>query len=242
VKRKKNFKGNLLAVSPTAKRAIVFGGGVLTDGITGIQNKLTPKVTANGIFTIFQAWDFPCYRQCIGIVTVFHMPTNYTKIKVYLKRTNKTDQSLILHFNAKSDEDNGAAVLPLPLNLQFRAKGEYEIVISGPNKTAKSIIPFEVRLLPWPTYTEQEKEFCRQNPNIIRPSRANIECRKCHHIYIFEEYILNDQPLSGGIYKFPDNGIFKCEECGRKMNLRDLNGQLRAALKEQIAIVIAGKI
>ena len=223
------------------KTGAYFGSGVLADGVVGIQYRLSPKVSANGIFTIFQAWGFPCFRHCFAIVTLFRMPKKSKKIRVSLQKVGELTQKSLFVMDAASDEDNGAPAFNVPLNLQFMSDGEYRVVFSMLQENARLSIPFEVRLKEWPIYTETEREYCRSNPGVVRAVRANVECQNCRHSYVFEEYMLDDAPQIGGVKRFPENGTFKCDDCRHILNLKDLQGQLRNSLKEQVAISMTGR-
>ena len=111
--------------------------------------------------------------------------------------------------------------------------GSYELLFSIPRTHRTLTIAFEVRKKDWPQFTKAETEFAKANPNCAKSIRANIHCAKCSYAYVFEETLL-EAPPDGGVQRFPESGEFKCIDCQDTLELRDLQGQLRASLKEQV--------
>lgn len=206
-----------------------FGGGILTDNISLAD---TGKINAHGIFTMFWAWDFPCHRRGIAIITFFDLPKRKTKVVVSVKKKGSKAKKMA----SLTVESKGEAPPPIPtipLTFTLTSAGSYELVFSIYGGRRKLKIPFEVRKKDWPQFTKVEREFARTNPNCIKSIRANMQCNKCSYAYVFEESLL-DIPPDGGVQRFPESGEFECVNCNHILRLRDLQGQLRTSLKEQI--------
>ena len=64
---------------------------------------------------------------------------------------------------------------------------------------------------------------------------AQVKCKNCSHSYLFEEKILESEKDSGGTIPFPESGIYECDNCGHKMKLKDIQGQIRASIKDNLS-------
>ncbi|MHC4060388.1 MAG: hypothetical protein ACYSUC_06755 [Planctomycetota bacterium] len=206
-----------------------FGGGILADSTT-ITN--SGKVNAQGIFTLFWAWDFPCERHCAAIITLFDLPQGKTKMPVSIKKKGFRAKRLTT-IPVAYKKDIPPLTQSVALNFTLTSSGSYEFLFSIPRTSRTLSIPFEVRKKTWPQLTKAEIDFAKTNPNCIKSIRANINCSKCSHAYVFEETVL-ETPPAGGVHRFPASGRFKCVKCKHALRLRDVQGQMTSALKEQI--------
>ncbi len=221
------------------KRLPCFGGGILADNYSLVD---TGKINARGIFTMFWAWDFPCQRRGVAIITLFDFPKRKTKVMVSVKKKGsgaKRLHSIIV----KSKGDIPPLIQAIPITFTLPSAGSYELVFSSQSIRSKSKIPFEVRKKVWPKFTKAEREFAKTNPNCIKSIRTNIHCSECKRAYVFEESILETQP-DEGVQRFPDSGKYKCKgkTCKNTLTLRDIQGQIRSSLKDHIKKTMGKKI
>ena len=64
---------------------------------------------------------------------------------------------------------------------------------------------------------------------------AQVKCKNCGHSCLFEEKILESEEHSGGTIPFPESGIHECDNCGHNMKLKDIQGQIRASIKDNLS-------
>ena len=132
-------------------------------------------------------------------------------------------------------EDNFSTVtVPIILSYEFSKLGLYNLVISFKDSPGKLKIPFKVKEKKWPIITNDEKRFIKRQKGFFPKFQVNVHCNKCDHVYVFEESIGEIENKKGGVFSFPGNGVFECVECGNTLYLKDLQGQLRSALKDAI--------
>ncbi|MEN6627928.1 MAG: hypothetical protein ABFD69_17010 [Candidatus Sumerlaeia bacterium] len=206
-----------------------FGGALLADSATQTD---TGKVNLQGIFTMFLAWGFPCSRTWFLTFTAFDVPNYDTSVSIGVRKAGSSSISKLSNVKV-SEGSKGPSTVSVQLRHRFNSAGRYELVCTFRKSVKKLRIPFEVRCREWPEFSEEEIAFSRKDSHIPMRIRANVQCKKCSHAYIFEEAVLQ-QKSKGGIQRFPTNGRFKCEECGHTMNLLDIQGQMRASLKELV--------
>lgn len=207
-----------------------LGSGLLSDNVKSSEKG---KVDCYGVFTIMYAWGYPCSRTWKATITIFELPKGKTSITVNLMKGNKIIKALA-NVTIETDEPNSVIVVPIPMKYRFEKHGLYNLEFSLKDNKNKLRLPFEVRTNEWTQFTEKEIEFAKGNSSIPQSIRANVHCDKCEHAYIFEETFLPELELKGGILRFPESGKFECEECDHAIELRDIQGQLRASLKEII--------
>jgi len=197
------------------------------------------RINLQGVITIFWAWGYPCNRSWWLVLTLFHLPKGKTQVTISLRRTGRREETSLLVVDTEADEDDTITTLPVQLSHSFEKGGRYELVCNVKNADRKLIVPFVVRDKEWVEFTNTEKEFVRNHPETPYTLRANVHCKVCSHAYIFEESVIDDQP-SGGVHRFPASGEVDCEDCGHKLVLKDLQGQLRTSLKDMIAKAMGG--
>ena len=223
---------DIISFSKSSKKkpAARLGSGILADSI---KKSDQGKIDCYGIFTIFHAWSYPCSRTWNVIVTAFELPKGNTSITVTLKQKGKNIKSLGT-INIDSELTHNVTVIPMPLKYRFEKPGTYFLEFSILDSIKKLKIPFEVRTKDWPEFTAEEIRFAIDNNVLPQNLRANVHCEKCKYAYIFEETIITEHAPKGGVLRFPKSGKFECLDCGQIIELRDIQGQLRASLKDII--------
>ena len=208
-----------------------FGSGILADSA---HTDAGGKVSCKGLFTIFWAWAYPCTRSGNILATIFDLPKGTTSVSISLgKRGTGGKKKSVALVDVDSEDTDGAMILHVPFKHRFNAPGKYEIVLNFRDYAGSLRIPFNLSERPWPKFTAKEKAFAEKNPDVQSAFRMNVHCASCGHAYIFEESLLDAEPR-GGVLKFPESGVFVCEECGRNIQLRDMQGQLRQSLKDNV--------
>ncbi|HRY31914.1 MAG TPA: hypothetical protein P5531_02995 [Bacteroidales bacterium] len=213
-----------------------FGSGILSDVA---KPQLSGKIEAIGIFTQFNAWGYPCKRSCFLTFTVYNLSGQDTII-ISLKKKGKKEQTTIgiYDFNEANSEPVNQTI-PIPILFSFTSQGDYEILCTFKDNVGKLSIPFIVKTLEWPTFSEEEIRIIDEHRDQLPYKiNVNVNCAECSHVYVFEESIFNDEPPSGGTIRFPENGGYECENCGHILELKDIQGRIRASLKENVLKLI----
>lgn len=227
LKRKIKLKKKTKATLPSTA---ILGGALLSDSAAQTDSG---KVNAQGVFTMFWAWGFPCARNWFLILTVFGLSKGKTSIVVGIREAGDTSETSLAVVDAEVKEDDASSNVIVPLSHSFEHTGRYEVVCSIRDSASTLVIPVDVREKAWLEYTNEERAFIKDNPQAPRNLLANVRCKQCSYAYIFQESVLDDTP-KGGVHSFPADGQFECKDCGHVMNLRDLQGRLRASLKELV--------
>jgi len=226
-----------MAKSNTKKKAAekhinpILGSGILANSSSLSQ---IGKLDCLGIITIFWAWAFPCIRHWQALITIFNLKKGKTPITVSIGKRNSIKLSSLLMMDIEVKDNFSTITVPILLNYKFSETGLYDLVISFKNYPGKLKIPFEVREKKWPVITEAEKCFIKEQKIFFPKFQVNVHCNKCNHVYVFEESIEEIKNGKSGVYRFPENGNFECIECGDILHLKDIQGQLRSALKDVI--------
>ncbi len=214
-----------------------FGSGILTDSIRSTEER---KFNATGIFTILYAWSFPCNRTLNAVITIFNLPKGVTSVAASVAKRNSRNLKSLSLFDVSSKTNRGNITIPYLIKHKFEHEGFNEIIFSFRDYPGKLKIPLDIHKKEWPNFSEKELEFVKKRGEKFPSFRVTIHCSGCEHAYIFEE-ILNPIILpKGGVYRFPEESIFICEECEREMDLRDIRGQLRQSLKDTIILGMKG--
>lgn len=212
-----------------------FGSGIMADAVLTAENG---KIIAHGIFTSFLAWAYPCRRKCDAIITLFNPPQRGVEIIMSYRRKGSNYIKIGRFDREKDKKDLLGTTIQVPVQFRFERAGDYELKFVIKGTRTSLIIPFKLNTKEWPVFSEEEKEFVKSNPNYISNIHTNVSCdnAKCNHRYVFEESVTEESKIVGGVHRFPESGIFKCEECGKKLFLKDLQGQIRASLKELLQL------
>ena len=205
----------------TSPSKAILGGGLLSDSIAQTDSG---KIHAQGIFTVFWAWGFPCTRN---------LKKGKTSIVLGIRKSGETSQTSLAVIDAEVNEDDSSNTVVVQLTHNFESAGRYEVVCSIQDSSSSLSLPVDVCEKKWVTFTEDERNYVKSNKDIPGSLRANVHCKQCSYAYIFEESILNETP-KGGVNSFPNDGKFECKDCGHVMNLKDIQGRLRASLKELV--------
>lgn len=209
----------------------ILGSGILANSSS--RSKIG-RLDCLGIITVFWAWAFPCIRHWQALITIFNLKKGKTPIAVSIGKRNSRNLSSLLIMDIEIEDNLSTITVPLALRHSFSEAGLYDLVISFQNYSGKLKIPFEVREKKWPVITKAEKRFIKEQKNFSPKFQLNVHCDKCNHVYVFEESIEEIKSGKGGVYRFPENGDFECIECGNILHLKDMQGQLRSALKDTI--------
>jgi hypothetical protein len=209
----------------------LLGTGLLADK----TERTDPgKLNAYGVITVFWAWGFPCFRKAQAVVTLFSLPQGDTHIVFSLGGPGIEEPLSLGKAEVKASEPNHTMTLDVPIASRFAQPGLYHVIAQFSDRPGRITIPFEIRLKEWPTFTKEEIEFARSNPNVPHTLGARVQCRGCENDYAFEESLLEDFEPSGDVLRFPESGVFECTECDYTLQLRDLHGQARAILKTRL--------
>jgi len=209
----------------------ILGSGILANSSSRSQ---IGKLDCLGIITIFWAWAFPSITHWKALITIFNLKKGKTAITVSIGKRNSIKLSSLVMMDIEVKDNLSSITVPIVLNYKFSELGLYNLVISFKNYPGKLKIPFEVREKKWPVITNAEKRFINEKKGFFPKFQANVHCDKCDHVYVFEESIGEIKNGKGGVFSFPENGVFECIECGNILHLKDMQGQLRSALKDII--------
>lgn len=213
-----------------------FGGGVVCDIA---KPHPSGKIDANGIFTKFWAWGYPANRNWSLIITLFYVPKKQTTLIFGVRKKGSSKIDTVGTADIQDNNVDNQHTINVQLGYAFDSEGDYEIVCTLKDYKTKLVVPFNIRTREWPTFSENELEFLKENKEKV-PFKlsAQIKCKDCGHLYNFEENILPDEEISGGAVRFPDNGEYECEHCGRILKLKDIQGQIRASIKDNLIIAL----
>ena len=213
-----------------------FGSGIVCD-IARPQS--TGKIDANGIFTKFWAWGYPANRNWTLIITLFYVPKKQTTLVFGIRKKGSSKVDTIGTADIVDKNFDNEHTINVQLGYVFQSEGDYEIVCTLKDYKTSLTVPFNVRTKDWPTFNKKELDFLKKNKEKI-PYKlsAQIKCKDCGHLFNFEEIILEDEDVSGGAIKFPENGEYECPHCGRVLKLKDIQGQIRASIKDNLLIIL----
>ena len=209
-----------------------FGGGLVCD-IARTQQ--TGKIDANGIFTMFWAWGYPANRNWSLVITLFYVPKIQTTLLIGIRRKGSSRIDTIGTTDISDSNSDNQHIINFQLGYSFKTEGDYEIICTLKDHPSKLVVPFFIRTREWPIFSPKELEFLeKQKGKVQYKVSAQIKCKDCGHLYNFEEVILPSEQVSGGAIKFPDSGEYECDHCGRTLRLKDIQGQIRASIKDNL--------
>jgi len=215
-----------------------FNSGFLFDSVNKTANN---KVNGIGAINVFRAWGFPCVRQSTALISMFGLKKGDNTGNIVLSKLHSTEETHVASFNAPMSINNSWINAVIPLVVTFNQKGRhyFKAILHDSKSVLK--IHFIVDLQKWPKFSKEELDFVIEHPIPYGSIRADIQCNKCSHAYIFEETILEGIMPPGGIMRFPESGEFKCKQCDEIIFLSDIQGQMRFSLKEIITNAMRGK-
>ena len=215
-----------------------FGGAILANDYERTEAE---RVNIFGVINVFWAWGFPSHRQWKVIICLLGLPKGDTHLEIFLANHDNNERIRLQDFSIAVDTNNAAISVPIALNRQFFQPGEYATVVSLVGTDEQKSIPFEVRQKDWPEFSEEEITFARENPNAPNTIRTNIQCAACENPYIFEEAVLPEHEFPSNVHQFPASGEFECTDCGEILQLKDLHGQAREALRDTLQNTMRSK-
>jgi hypothetical protein len=213
-----------------------FGGGIVCD-IARTQS--SGKIDAIGIFTMFWAWGYPANRNWSLIISLFYVPKKQTALIVGIRKKGSSKIETLGIIDISDNIQDNQRTINVQLGYSFEEEGDYEIICTLKDYQAKLVLPFFVRTREWPIFSPKELEYLEKHKDKIQYKlSAQIKCKDCGHLYNFEEIILQNEPVSGGAIRFPESGEYECEDCGRSLKLKDIQGQIRASIKNNLVTLI----
>jgi hypothetical protein len=209
-----------------------FGGGLISDSARP-QN--SGKIDIHGVFTNMYCWGYPAIRAWSHVVTVFDLPRAKTPMIIGIKRKGSSEIDTLATVDIKDESIDNSHTILSELGFRFQKEGDYEIISYFKDYPIKLKTPIRIRTRDWPTFSVKEIEVLEKNKALI-PHKvgAQVKCSQCNQHYVFEEKILDSVEPSGGTSPFPENGVYECDNCGHRMKLKDIQGQIRASIKDNL--------
>lgn len=216
-----------------------FGGGLIADNA---RPQSSGKIDLLGVFTLMHAWGFPAARVWTLVVTIFDVPKLQTSLHIGIRKKGFKQIDTLATHDIKDERVGNATTIQIELGYRFEREGDYEIVCTLKDFPTKLKIPLRIKLRQWPIFLEKEISILEKNKSLLpHKVSAQVTCRKCNQHYVFEEKILPSIEYSGGTLPFPENGIYECEHCDHKLKLKDIQGQIRASIKDNLSQFINHK-
>ena len=218
-------------------KKIFFGSALHCEGVRLPAQGTAGKTDCHQTFTSFLAWGYPAIRAWNTVFTLYGLDNDksYT-VDVVLSRSGykrkKRLQRLIVNAGNRPT-DLGSIIIANPSHA-FPAEGMYFVELGIDRIGVSLSLPLQLVTQPWPDFTEEEVECFGKTQGIPKSFRANVSCQKCATPFVFEETILSDYRFPAGAQPFPEDGKMKCGGCQRNIPLKDLQGQLRFAIKSAV--------
>jgi len=198
------------------------------------------KMNCQNIFTSFLAWAYPtAFRSWFAILTVYNLPPVGTTIAVSIS-CDRRKKTTLASVDIKREQEDLGSIINIPLHHKFQNEGLHFVHFNVVGTTKVLNIPLNVVTRPWPKFSKKDLEFLKNNPSIPHSIRVNVSCSNCSSPYTFEDNVLSKEDLVGGVLPFPDLGLFECNNCGLKLNLKDIQGQLRNSIKTAVSTASRG--
>lgn len=209
-----------------------FGGGIISDSARP-QN--SGKIDTHGIFTNMYCWGYPAFRAWSLVVTIFDLPRVKTPVLIGIKRKGNSEIDTIAIVDVKDESNDNSHSLLVDLGYRFQKEGDYEIITYFKDYPARFKTNIRIRTRDWPIFSENEIQVLEKNKALLpHKVSAQVKCSQCNQHYVFEEKILDSVEYSGGTTPFPENGIYECDSCGHRLKLKDIQGQIRATIKDNL--------
>jgi hypothetical protein len=209
-----------------------FGGGVLADNA---RPQSSGKIDVQGVFTLIHAWGYPAPRLWTLILTIFDVPKLQTTLHVGLSKKGSKQIDTLATSDIKDEQASNSNCMQIELGYIFAKEGDYEIVCSLKDYSSKLRIPLRVKLREWPIFSEKEIAVLNNNKSLLpHKVSAQVTCEICNRHFVFEEKIIPSEEYTEGTLPFPITGIYECEYCGNKLKLKDVQGQIRASVKDNL--------
>ena len=210
-----------------------FGGALFSDSI---KKQPSGKVDLTGVFTIFNSWAFPCIRSWQMTLTIYNSPTEGA-VDVGIRKIGERNIKplALIQFTKQSGKGRTDRIFTSPLTNEFSRDGGYEVICSLKNTNLQIKNPIYIKHLEWPEFSTSEINAATNlRSKAITKINVQLNCPSCNHIYVFEESLLENEEPTGGALSFPKDGNFKCNKCDHDFNLKDLQGQIRYNIKDNL--------
>jgi hypothetical protein len=220
------------------KQAPILSGALFCNSASPAESG---KLDCRGIFTTFLVWAYPTsLRLWHAILTLHNLPEGTSSVTAAISfgRGKKISLATV---NIRKTQEGLGNVISIPLGHRFKREGIYMLHFNLVGSKASLKVPVQVKIQPWPRFTKKQLEFLKKNHSIPHSLRMNVLCSECSRPYVFEETVLADEPLAGGVFPFPESGLFECESCRHKMHLKDIQGQLRSSIRMAVLNAMKGR-
>lgn len=206
-----------------------IGGGLNCDGFKiGQSNKLDLE----GTFTVMYLYAFPAQRIWSLVFSALDVAPN-DEVNVFLEGPSghKTQVSN----TAFPKEPNNPHINASIIAYSFIEAGthRFSFEVNGTSQDAEVL--FLAVLREWPEFDEEEINLVRNSKGLYSSKASvSVKCGTCSTVYDFEEKLLAEEVITKGYMSFPEEGFLSCPKCQNRIELRDIQGQLRASLKAGI--------
>jgi hypothetical protein len=198
------------------------------------------KTDCRGLFTSFLTWAYPtAFRTWFAILTAYNLPPGKISMSVSISR-GRGKKTTLTSADIESVGEDVGNIVNIPLRYKFQNEGFHTVHFTVIGTTTVLKIPVNVITQPWPKLSNKQLAFLKMNPSIPHSIRMNIVCSECSRPYVFEENVLSNENFVRGVLPFPDSGILECENCGHKLHLKDIQGQLRSSIKKAVSTAMRG--
>ena len=193
------------------------------------------KADCKGVFTSFFAWAYPTFsRNWQAVAMALGLTENSKQITFEISFGVRGKKHQIGQVEAAiSERDIGSTVL-VPLSYRFERPGIYVVHISIRGHEEKLKIPMRVVTAEWPTFSEEDLSTLRDAKSIPKSFRATVDCIECTHPHVLGSSPLPEFELPLGVASFPDTGWIECAGCGRRIFVKDLEGQMLSAIHSAV--------
>ncbi len=237
VAKKKLGQRKKQAVSMNRKSGTNLSAAVFCNAVSKSESG---KTNCRDVFTSFLAWAYPTsYRSWFAILTLYNLPPGTTTIVVSISH-GRGKKTTLAKAKIKCPPEDLGNIINIPLRHKFQNEGLYIVHFNVVGTTKVLKIPLNVTTRPWPKLTKKELAFLQNNPSLLHSIRMVVKCSNCPSLYTFEENVLAEEKLENGVLPFPDSGLFKCNNCGHKLQLKDIQGQLRSSIKMSVIMFRKG--
>ena len=223
--------------SMSSKSELMLAAAVFCSSVSPSESG---KIICRDIFTTHLAWAYPtAFRSWFAILTLYNLPLGTTTIVVSISHGRGRKTTLASADIKRAPEDLGS-VINIPLRHKFQKEGLYIVHFNVVGTTKVLAIPLNVATRPWPNFTKKDIAFLKSNPSLPHSIRMIVTCSNCSSPYTFEENVLTKEKLVSGVLPFPDSGLFECNNCGHKLQIKDIQGQLRSSIKTAVIMFRQG--
>jgi hypothetical protein len=222
----------------SSKKQPIFTGVIFCNSASKDNSR---KINCRDVFTSFLAWAYPTsVRQWYAILTLHNLPDGITSISADISQGQNEKHTLVSANVEKARPDVGNVIV-LPLRYKFTTDGLYMVHFNIQGMNISTDAPLRIITQKWPKFSKKQLDFLKINNSIPHSIRINVNCAECSRPYVFEESAFSQKSLTGGVLPFPQTGTFKCDSCSHKLDLMDIQGQLRSSLKNAVIGAMKGR-